>query len=371
MINEAVRRHLDAGGGVIEFLFTLRHDSTDTLREQLDAMAAGWEAMMQPSNSWGARKVRDRMGHVGHYWANEVPWNPVNGWHVHRHGLLFVEKPIPADELGEIEDRMYHLYKDAVQESGMPCPSADYNNLRRLRDGQQDPGEIGGYLMKTDSDTDSRTGRMRTGQEVARGDEKQGQKGLMPFQILDRIGEMYAALDHFRSELERVRQRGGETKWKRMRVQKVRKELAQWERLWATYETEVEGQKMMQGSRGFEDKFCPSSEEDEPQGEEPERSEQHVGTIPPHLYRHLARFSGGVSALLETIEGKGRIRRSGNRITAIGEGEPVELDELVEALRLDWWQFEVDESRADGPIVGVQYLNRTFSVDTAATAELR
>jgi hypothetical protein len=364
MINEAVRRHLDAGGGVIEFLFTLRHDSSHDLRDQLDAMSAGWEAMMQPSKSWGARKVRERMGHVGHYWANEAPWNPVNGWHLHRHGLLFVEKPIPADELREIEDRMYHLYKDAVQEAGMPCPSADYNNLRRLRDGQKDPDEIGGYLMKTDSDTDTRTGRMRTGQEVARGDEKQGQKGVMPFQILDRIGESYRELDRCRSELERVRHRGGETKWKRMGVRKVLQELERWEGLWAEYESEIEGEKMMQGSRGFEDQFCPSSEEDEPQQEEPERSEQHVGKIPTHLYRHLSRFSGGIAALKETIEGKGRIRRSGNRITAMGRGDPVDLDELVEALRLDWWRFEVDESETEGPLVGVQYLNRTSLAKT-------
>ena len=364
MINEAVRRHLDAGGGVVEFLFTLRHDSSHDLRAQLDAMSAGWAAMMQPSKSWGARKLREQMGHVGHYWANEAPWNPVNGWHLHRHGLLFVEKPIPADELREIEDRMYHLYKDAVQEAGMPCPSADYNNLRRLRDGQKDPDEIGGYLMKTDSDTDTRTGRMRTGQEVARGDEKQGQKGVMPFQILDRIGETYRELDRCRSELERVRHRGGETKWKRMGVRKVLQELERWEGLWAEYEAEVEGEKMMQGSRGFEDQFCPSSEEDEPQQEEPERSEQHVGKIPTHLYRHLARFSGGIAALKETIEGKGRIRRSGNRITAMGRGDPVDLDELVEALRLDWWCFEVDESETEGPLVGVQYLNRTSLAKT-------
>jgi uncharacterized protein YifE (UPF0438 family) len=336
-------------------------------------MAAGWEAMVQPSKSWGARKVREKMGHVGHYWANEAPWNPVNGWHLHRHGLFFVEKPLPADEVREVEKRLYHLYKDAVQEQEMPCPSRDYNNLRRIRDGEGPPDEIGGYLMKTDSDSEARTGRLsggRTGEEVARGDEKQGQKGLMPFQILDRIGEMYAALDHFRSELEQVRQRGGETKWKRLRVRKVRKELEFWEGLWSEYESEIEGEKMMQGSRGFEDQFC-SSDDEEESPDESERSEVEVGAIPCHLFRHLARFSGGVSALLETIEGKGRIRRSGNRITAIGEGEPVDLDELVEALRLDWWQFEVDETQENGPLVGVQYLNRTLLTESAATAEVR
>ena len=373
MINEAVRRHLDAGGGVIEFLFTLRHDEGHSLRQQLDAMAAGWEAMMQPSKSWGARKVREQMGHVGHYWANEAPWNPVNGWHVHRHGLLFVEKPLPADELQEVEKRLYRLYKDAVQEAGMPCPSKDYNNLRRLRDGEEPPDEIGGYLMKTDSEAGTRTGRLpgdRAGEEMVRGDEKQGQKGLMPFQILDRVGEAYQALDHFRSKLEQVRQRGGETKWKRLRVRKVQEELGRWERLWSEYETEVEGEKMMQGSRGFEEQFCPSDDEEE-SDPEPERTEEKVGEIPAHLWRHLCRFSGGVSALYEAIEGQGRIRRSGNRITAIGEGDPADFGELVEALRLDWWQFEVDETQGDGPLVGVQYLNRTLLTESAATAEVR
>lgn len=329
---------------------------------------------MQPSKSWGARKLRERMGHVGHYWANEAPWNPVNRWHLHRHVVFFVEKPLPADELQEVEKQLYRLYKDAVQETGMPCPSKDYNNLRRLRDGEDAPDEIGGYLMKTDSDMGTRTGRLpgdRTGEEVARGDEKQGQKGLMPFQILDRIGEAYHALDHFRSKLEQVRQRGGETKWKRLRVRKVREEIERWERLWSEYEQEVEGEKMMQGSRGFEEQFCTPDEEDEESPDEPERSEVEVGKVPCHLFRHLARFSGGVSALLETIEGEGRIRRSGNRITAIGEGEPVDLDELVEALRLDWWQFEVDETQEDGPLVGVQYLNRTLLTESAAGAEVR
>lgn len=360
-INRAVQSHLDAGGGVLEFLFTLRHSTEHSLRQQLDAMKAGWAAMMQASVSWGARKVKERMGHVGHYWKNEAPWNPENGWNVHRHGVFFTEEPIAdASELEEINSALFGLYKDAVQKEGMPCPSKELNNVVPIGRGRTEGEEsIGGYMMKTDSGAKGRMGGAgRVGQEVARGDEKEGRKGLMPFQLLDLIGDACSALDHFRAEKEKVIQSGGDPTWKRRRIGRVRRELELWEGLWSEYEQAVEGEKMMQGSRGFDDELVPESEEETEPTPREEAEEEQIGEVPSHLFRHLSRFSGGVSLLLETIEGKGYIRREGNRIVAVGEGEPVDLEGLIEALRLDWWRTEVDESELEGPLVGVQYRSR-------------
>jgi hypothetical protein len=362
MISEAVKNHLRSGGGVLEFLFTLKHDETHSLSEQMEAMRKGWTAMMRPSKSWAARKVREKMGHVGHYWANEAPWNAENGWHLHRHGILMVEEPLDAEEISEIEGDLYEAYRNAVMGAGMPCPSRQFNRVRDIRsESAKGPDEIGGYLMKTEV-----KGRSRMGEEITRGDAKSEGKGLMPFQILDRIAEAMEVVKRCEAKAERARQAGGEPKWSDRFARRARGELKDWVSLWREYESVVEGEKMMQGSNRFEEKFCISAEEDEPEEETPDQDEdrEKVGEIPAHLYRHLCRFSGGLSTLFETIEGVGRIRREGNRVVAVGEGERVDFGELVDAIYWDWWNSRVVESQTEGPMLGVQYLNRTFLAKT-------
>lgn len=204
---------------------------------------------------------------------------------------------------------------------------------------------FGTYATKTESRGETRCDglaslRSEVGKEVSRGDEKEGRKGLMPFEILDRVGACHRRYDAVQRELRRIREAGGETKWKEMGLTKVRKEMSIWAPLWREYEQVVEGETMMQSSKNFEEKFCSSEEDEEDESEGVEEEEEMVGTVPPHLYRHLTRFRGGVAGLLETIEGNGRIERSGNRITAIGRGEPVDFGELIDALRLDWWLAE-------------------------------
>jgi len=342
LINEAAESHQEAGGQVLEGLLTLKHGTEHRLAEQMKAMKAGWEAIMQARESWGARKLKERMGHVGHTWANEVTWNPENGWHLHRHVLFFAEEPLSVGEIGEIEEKMYHLYKDAVQESGMPCPSRQFNRIKPLSevDREEDPGS---YMTKTGSGCKTR-GAGRVGEEVARGDEKQAQKGLMPFEILDLIGEACEMLDHFRSELEEVRQRGGTEKWKKMNVDQARAELARWESLWREYEETVDGEKMMNHSKDFEEQFTGGDEEDEERGGgSGDEDKEEVGTIQAHIYKHVASMRGGVATLLEVVEGDGRIRQDGNRIAALGEGRKVGFEEFIEAVRLDWWLHKASE----------------------------
>lgn len=335
LINEAVDTHQEAGGQVLEGLLTLKHDKSHSLAEQMEVMKAGWEAIMQARESWGARKLKDKMGHVGHTWVNEAPWNPKNGWHLHRHVLFFVEEPLSAQEIGEIEREMYHLYKDAVQKAGMPCPSRQFNRIKPLSEVDREV-TVGEYAMKVESGCKSRQAG-RVGEEVARGDEKQAQKGLMPFQILDRISESCEMADYFRAELEKIRQSGGTEKWKKMRMEKAREEARSWEDLWLEYEEVVDGETMMNHSRDFEDRFTGDDGDDEPGGGGGDAEKEEVGTIDAHIYKHLSSLRGGVATLLEVVEGNGRIRQNGNRIVALGEGRKVDFAEFIEAIRLDWW----------------------------------
>lgn len=349
LINEAVASHREDGGQVLEGLLTLKHGTEHGLAEQMEAMKAGWAAVMQASGSWGARKLKEKMGHVGHTWATEVTWNPEHGWHLHRHVLFFVEEPLSPEEIEGIEERMYHLYKDAVQEAGMPCPSRAFNRIKPLSevDREMDPGL---YLTKADSGCKSRTGS-RVGEEVARGDEKTAQKGLMPFEILDRIAEAREMLDHFRSELEKIRERGGTEKWKKLRVEKVRGALERWESLWLEYEEVVDGETMMNHSKDFEDRFADDDDGDDDAGSGGGEEKEEVGTIDAHIYKHLASLRGGVATLLEVVEGDGRIRQDGNRIAALGEGREVDFEEFIEAVRLDWWLREASEPAGrTGPV---------------------
>jgi hypothetical protein len=344
LINEAVENHRKAGGQVLEGLLTLKHDKSHRLAEQMEAMKAGWAAIMQARESWGARKLKDKMGHDGHTWANEVTWNPENGWHLHRHVLFFVEEPLSAEEIGEIEEKMYHLYKDAVQAAGMPCPSRAFNRIKPLSEVDRE-ASAGGYLTKVDSGCKSRQAG-RVGEEIARGDEKQAQKGLMPFQILDRIAESCEMADYFRSELEKIRRRGGTEKWKKLRVEKAREEARGWEDLWLEYEETVDGEKMVNHSKGFEEQFTGDDGDDgdeERGGGGDGGEEEEVGTIRAHLYKHVASMRGGVATLLEVIEGNGRIRQNGNRIAALGEGRKVDFEEFMEAVETDWWLNQASE----------------------------
>lgn len=360
MINEAVRTHLDREEGqVVEMLLTLKHDRSHGLRQQMEAMKAGWDELWR---SWDGRKLKEEMGVEGYYWATEAPWNVENGWNVHRHAVLFTSKTHDAQEISEIREDLYDLYRDAVQEAGMPCPSIEWGVRMEVIEDEEDADDLGGYLTKMESRGEATAGDLSraigAGEEVARGDEKGGRKGLMPFEMLDRMVQAWESLEDARGkleELEHLRAAGDEvtTTWAENSVEKAEKELGVWVRLWREYERVVQGETMMQASQLFEDKLCSGLDEGEEEGEDDVQTVvKLLDPVPAHLYRHVASMRGGIAALEEAVEGNGRIRRSGNRISSVGEGESVDFEGFVEALRLDWLLSEEKAPVGEAPQAG-------------------
>lgn len=85
-LSEGVRRHLEAGGGVLLATFTASHTRDDSLR----ALVEGHQRAA--TRFWRQRSVREALaaaGYVGRVGAVEVTFGHATGWHPHRHVLLF------------------------------------------------------------------------------------------------------------------------------------------------------------------------------------------------------------------------------------------------------------------------------------------
>ena len=173
-LSAVVDAHLDAGGAVYLFAFTLGHGPADRLGDLLDALDAGRAAAI--GSKGGSRWAKDRrdFGIDGMAWHREE-LHGLNGWHPHVHGVLFTAGELGDDDLAGLQSRTFGRFRRAIEKRGRRAYQA-FNGIQPVRS----PEALARYLTKQDRTAGT------VAAEMTRGDLKHGE-GLTPGAILHRF----------------------------------------------------------------------------------------------------------------------------------------------------------------------------------------
>ena len=161
-----------AGHSITFVTLTSAHDEGDRLRLLLDAQAAAWKKI---TNGGAWTRLRKQLGIAGHITAIEITCG-CNGWHPHRHVLLYTEDRIDAAGMVALDQHLRGRWGDVMEAAGLRRPDQDHG--LDIRYNCADHG-LGQYVAKVQE------GDWGVAQEMTRGDLKDGRKShRTPFEVL-------------------------------------------------------------------------------------------------------------------------------------------------------------------------------------------
>lgn len=228
----------------VEFLtLTLAHNREQELKDVWDTLSYAWRGVVAGA-SWrgGKRYEGDKKRFGVQHWIKSVEiTHGANGWHVHLHVLLLLDKELTQDQRGALENNIYSRWSKAAQRRGFKAPSRAHGvKLEKARK-DKNAHDLGTYLAKGSiaSVAETLAQEMTAGQSSKEG---RGAENRTPFQILDSI------------------RKSGDTSLKNPDV-----------KIWRAWETQSMGRRQIAWSKGTKDALgvnAVSDEEAEQQGEE-------------------------------------------------------------------------------------------------------
>ncbi len=248
----------EAGNTVVMLTLTFPHDLGMRLAPLLVLLADGFRAVIS-GRPW--LRVRDQLSIEGSIRSVEVT-HGVAGWHPHAHVLLFARGELRAEGLAELGLYVRGRWARWITGQGYRLPHETHGaDLMICRSAE----EAGLYMAKTQ---DGRS----TGNEMARGDMKQGREGSRtPFEILDDF--------RWTGDVE---------------------DLA----LWHEYETATKGHQCITWSKGLREITGVAEVTDEQLAEE-EVGGEDVAVIPAEVWAGIVKIPGLDAALLGACERSG------------------------------------------------------------------
>lgn len=248
---------------------TMRHKRSDRLEDLWDALSAAWRAV-----SSGSGWVRDKadFGIGGFVRAVEVTHGE-NGFHLHIHALLFLERGLDDDESRFLFARVFSRWETALVKAGLEAPLSKAQDFQIVQDADMAMAE---YLAKAVSTP------WGVSEEMTRSDIKKGRGGhRTPWEILaDALeGDIHSVL------------------------------------LWRDYEQASKGRRALTWSRGLRDLLCLEDEltdeqlaAQDPLEESPETEVVAILDLP--AWKKLqTMFPGGDVELLRLAEIDGKYAR--------------------------------------------------------------
>lgn len=160
-INEGVRRHLKAGGGVLMATFTVSHGAVDALAELLALLRDAFATM---ANRKAFRDLMAEYGVIGRVRALEVTYG-ANGWHPHFHVLMLTDGKLGAEEVAAFRDALFALWQRYTAQFGGSINSHGLD-VQAARNAEA----VGRYISK---------------ELVNAADAKTGNGSVTPFELLD------------------------------------------------------------------------------------------------------------------------------------------------------------------------------------------
>lgn len=179
----AFDRHAASGGGFAFLTLTVAHQQGEGLALLLGLLGGAWKSVAEHREY---KQWRARLGLLGNITALEVT-DGGNGWHPHRHVMLFFERPPSRDEVRAFEAVLDVLYGRWLRKQGRKRGGVDKATGRNVAvrldyvptDNAGRREQLGKYLTK-----------MQAGFELTRGDLKQSRQataagGRLPMDLLD------------------------------------------------------------------------------------------------------------------------------------------------------------------------------------------
>ena len=249
-----------AGNTVAMMTLTFPHDMGMRLAPLLVLLADGFRAVIS-GRPW--RRVRDELGIAGTIRSIEVTHGD-HGWHPHAHTLVFVRGELDAAGLTRLTLYARQRWARWITGQGYRLPHQTHGvDVGICRSAE----EAGNYVSKTQ---DGRS----TGNEMARGDMKQGRNGSRtPFEILDDF--------RWTADLE---------------------DLA----LWHEYETATKGHKAITWSKGLRELVGAEVELTDEELAAEEIGGEDLAVIPAEVWAEIVKIPGLDAALLDVAERSGR-----------------------------------------------------------------
>lgn len=178
----AAKNHMSSaeGAGMAMFVGTVRHNREQSFK-QVEAGVKSAHAAMTNTSMWRKEKQRYGIAHV--YFDYEITWSPVNGWHIHKNALLFLDRELSTVELDALGDGMFSRWSAGAVKAGMDAPIRERGvTLSQVSGWGADTAKMATYLAKG------------MAQEFTGSATKSGHgQSLTPFQMLDVLGENLAA----------------------------------------------------------------------------------------------------------------------------------------------------------------------------------
>lgn len=172
-LKTAIEKADAQGLSVIMATFTLQHTSEDKLEELVEALNDSYRRLKR-GEPW--KNFCENYHVVGYITALETPFGKVNGWHPHKHAILFLSGPVDDAQISKIEDWLSKRFRTMLAKNeryGSPKYSVD---VRTKKDAVA-------YVTKWGLES-----------EITGGEEKTGH-GYTPFKLLElySMGERWAA----------------------------------------------------------------------------------------------------------------------------------------------------------------------------------
>lgn len=160
-IDEGIRRHMRAGGGVLLATFTINHNMGDALADLLAVLGGSFSTM---ANRKAFSNLMDEYGVVGRIRALEITYG-ANGWHPHYHALILTDSKLEPWEVKAFRSSLFALWQTYTTRLGASI-NAHGLDVQAARNAEA----VGRYISKELTNA---------------ADAKVGGGSVSPFQLLD------------------------------------------------------------------------------------------------------------------------------------------------------------------------------------------
>lgn len=200
-VGRALGNWVDDDENDVAFLtLTLRHNRTQPLKSVWDCIARCWNSLTRSASWRGTAKYAGDVDKYGiEHWikSTEVTYGE-NGWHVHLHVLLLLNKSLTSKDRKKLESRIYKRWSAAAERRGFVAPSRERGVKLDLAVEKKDVEALGAYLTKGQlNGIDGLAHELTSGQVV-----KTARNGNMsPFQLLAVIDDKRKGQEDYSREL--------------------------------------------------------------------------------------------------------------------------------------------------------------------------
>lgn len=161
-----------ANRSVVMLTMTIRHKSSDLLKDGMRGLSSTWSAMTSDKAYKGKDGIKARYKVAGVVWGQEVTHGS-NGWHPHRHALMLLERPVLSeDEAGALKSELFEVWRRKALKNGLAAPSPKHGVDVQVADTPEQCAILARYALKGMFDG--------LGAEVSGGGFKLAAEGIAP-----------------------------------------------------------------------------------------------------------------------------------------------------------------------------------------------